>query len=425
MRQTWACSLATLIACASTETVPMAPHPSPYFDAVSAKLELGGTVYTYVDVDGDPERVAEFLLSLLRQVPSLGLGPQTSASKLVRVLGLDQIHAIGLSSYKNGALYRNRSVIYQSGPKEGVLKVFGGEPAAPDLGAVAPEGADLVWEQQVNLKALVDVLRALAERGIGASPQRIEEALRQQLLGLDFTVGQLVERLDTTAGLVVEIDEKRVLRIPGETVWFPYIDFFFQIDGLGELVDAVEKRAAFDPFIHAEKTARWVTIGPGIALPAPWNAYDPSLIKDRASGRVYLVSRPEYLEQSLAAKSRITDNPEFVEAFEGLPDAANGMLFLSSRFTREMHAIVDRTINQSGPSPGTTVARFMLPEAGFPLGWVGANQPEGLLFSSNSSSSHKSTLLTFGFAAMVPAILVTAASRLRSPREAPPPPPAQ
>ena len=424
MRQTWACSLATLIACASTETVPMAPYPSPHFDAVSAKLELGGTVYTYVDVDGDPERVAEFLVSLLRQVPSLGLGPEISASNLVRILGLDKIHAIGLSSYKDGTLYRNRSFIYHSGSKEGVLKVFGAEPKAFDLEAVAPEGADLVWEQQLNLKVLIDVVRALAERGIGASPQRIEETLEQRLLGLDFTVGQLVERLDTTAGLVIEIDEKRIVRVPGEAVWFPYIDFFFQIDGLGELVDAVEKRAAFDPFIRADRTARWVTIGPAIALPAPWNAYDPSLIKDRASGRVYLVSRPEYLEESLAAKSRVTDNPEFVEAFDGLPNAANGMLFLSSRLTREMHAIVDRTINQSGASPGTTVARFMLPEAGFPLGWVGANQPDGLFFSSNSSSSHKSTLLTFGFAAMVPAILVAAASRLRTPQEALPPPPA-
>ena len=67
--------------------------------------------------------------------------------------------------------------------------------------------------------------------------------------------------LDTTAGLILEVDEARVLRIPGESFWFPYTDFLFQIDGLGDLVDALAKRAAFDPFIQAERTNQWLIIG--------------------------------------------------------------------------------------------------------------------------------------------------------------------
>ncbi|MCZ6807876.1 MAG: hypothetical protein O7F08_13045 [Deltaproteobacteria bacterium] len=421
MRQIWVVfSLGALVACSST--VPMAPQRSPHFDPVSANLQLGGTVYAYFDIDGDAERAADFFISLLRDLPALeapGASQPLNATSLVRVLGLDNVHAVGLSSYKKEPLYHNRSFIYHTGPREGLLKVFGGEPAELGLKAIAPEGADLVWEQQLNLKVLVDIARALGERGVGVSPERLDETLAESLLGLDITIGEIVERLDTTAGLILEVDEARVLRIPGESFWFPYTDFLFQIDGLGDLVDAIAKRATFDPFIRADRTDQWLTIRPGIRLPPPWNAYEPSLIKDLATGRMYVVSKPDYLKKCLSQQSHVTATADFVTAFDGLPTIGNGMVFISPQLTREMHAMLDRVINDNGSTIFTTIARVLLPDAGFPIGWVGANRSDGILFTSNSSSSHKSTLITLGFAALLPAVAVLGASRLEPSPEAP------
>jgi len=395
--------------------VPMAPQKSPHFDAVSEQLQLGGTVYAYADIEGDAERAADFLLTLLRDLP--GLVPRETtgrlnATTLVRILGLNNVEAIGLSSYENGSLFHNRSFIHHSGAREGLLKLFGAEPAAFDLVSSVPEDADFIWEQQLDARVLVDIVRALGELGVGMSPEDLDRALGERVLDLDMTLGAVVERLNTTAGLVLAVDESRSLRIPGERFWFPYTDFLFRIDGLSDLADAIAKRAALDPFIASERTEELLIIRPAIRLPPPWNAYEPSVVKEIATGRLYIVSSPAFLERCLSTAESVTQNEDFMRAFEQLPATGNGLTYLSPRMTRQMHALLDRVIETNGSSITTSIVRFFLPDVGYPVGWVAKNTEQGLLITSNSPSSHKSTLLTLGYAALLPALAVVGASML-------------
>jgi len=406
--------LGVLMACGGTG-VPMAPQQSPHFDAVSTQLQLGGTVYAYADIEGDAERAADFLLTLLRDLP--GLVPdqgvnRLNATTLVRILGLHNVQAIGLSSYENESLYHNRSFIHHTGAREGLLKLFGAEPAAFDLVSIAPESADLVWEQQLDVRVLVDIVRALGELGVGPTPEELDKALRERVLDLDMTLGAILEQLNTTAGLILAVDESRPLRIPGESFWFPYTDFLFRIDGLADLADAIAARAELDPFIASERTEDWVIIRPAIRLPPPWNAYEPSVVKEVASGRMYIVSTPAFLERCLSAKDGVAQSADFTQAFEQLPTVGNGLTYLSPRMTRQMHAVLDRVIETNGSSITTSIARFFLPDVGYPVGWVARNTDDGILFTSNTPSSHKSTLLTLGYAALLPALAVVGASHL-------------
>jgi hypothetical protein len=406
--------LGVLTAC-SGSGVPMAPQKSPHFDAVSSQLQLGGTVYAYADIEGDAERAADFLLTLLRDLP--GLVPQQgvnrlNATTLVRILGLHNVQAIGLSSYERESLYHNRSFIHHTGAREGLLKLFGAGPAAFDLVSIAPKDADLVWEQQLDVRVLVDIVRALGELGVGLTPEQLDQALRERVLDLDITLGAILGRLNTTAGLILAVDESRPLRIPGESFWFPYTDFLFRIDGLADLADAIAERAALDPFIAFERTEEWVIIRPAIRLPPPWNAYEPSVLKEIATGRMYVVSTPAFLERCLSATDGVTESSDFIHAFEQLPTLGNGLTYLSPLMTRQMHAVLDRVIETNGSSITTSIARFFLPDVGYPVGWVARNTDGGILFTSNTPSSHKSTLLTLGYAALLPALAVVGASHL-------------
>ena len=415
MKQLLAPFLLCFVAACSGSSVPLAPQRSPHFDAVSAQLQLGGTVYAYADIEGDAERATDFLLTLLRDLP--GLAPEQGVSRLnatslVRILGLDKVQAIGLSSYENESLYHNRSFIQHTGAREGLLKLFGADAAAFDLLSIAPKDADLVWEQQLDLSVLVDVVRAMGELGVGMTPEELDEALRERVLDLDMTLGAILDRLSTTAGLILAVDEGRPLRIPGESFWFPYTDFLFRVDGLGELADAIAERAALDPFIASERTEEWMTIRPTIRLPAPWNAYEPSVIKEIATGRMYVVSNPAFLKRCLSTTDGVAQTAEFARAFEQLPMTGNGLTYFSPRMTRQMHAFLDRVIAVDGSSIATSLARFFLPDVGYPVGWVARNTDEGLLITSNTPSSHKSTLLTLGYVALLPAVAVVGASVL-------------
>jgi hypothetical protein len=224
--------------------------------------------------------------------------------------------------------------------------------------------------------------------------------------------------MNTTAGLILAVDESRPLRIPGESFWFPYTDFLFRIDGLADLADAIAERAALDPFIASERTEDWVIIRPAIRLPPPWNAYEPSVVKEIATGRMYVVSTPAFLERCLSATDGVAEGSDFIRAFEQLPTLGNGLTYLSPRMTRQMHAVLDRVIETNGSSVTTSIARFFLPDVGYPVGWVARNTDGGILFTSNTPSSHKSTLLTLGYAALLPALAVVGASHLKVGNEA-------
>ena len=406
--------LCVLLGCART-TVPMAPEQSPHFEAVSDELHLGGTVYAYADIEGDAERAADFLLTLLRDLPELApmRGPsRLSATALVRVLGLHNVKAVGLSSYERGDLYHNRMFIHHSGAREGLLRLFGEAPRAFAMPSIAPPDADLVWEQQVDLGALIDVVRGLAQLGVGMTPEELDDALDERWLDLDMTLEEIVEGLSTTVGLILSIDESRNLWFSGESMIFSYTDFLLRIDGMGSLADAIIRRAAAEPLVRSEQTEEWVILRPAIRLPPPWNAYNPAFVKERATGRIYLVSSPGFFKRCLATTEGVGQTPDYTVAFEGLPRSGNGHAYFSPTMTRQMHSVLDQIVGANGPSLATRIARFFLPDAGYAVGWVVEGKPNGLAFSSNTPSSHKSTLLTLGYAALLPGAAVVGASLL-------------
>ncbi len=406
-------SLAVL-ACSASGVPPMAPQKSPHFDTVSAELQLGGTVYAYADIDGDPERATDFLLTLMRDVP--GMMPKKpsglSASRLVRILGIQGVRAVGLSSYETDAGYHNRAFIHHTAEREGLLKVLGSEPEAFDLLSIAPARADLVWDQQLDLEAVVEIVRAVGALGVGMSPEQLDAALRERFLGLDISLRDVVERPDLEVGLVLAVDEGRVLRIPGMPFSFPYTDFLVRIDGLSALADAIVKRASGDPFIAVERTSDWIIVRPAIVLPPPWNAYEPSIVKEVASGRMYVVSSPAFLQACLKSAGGVAEAPDYQRALEGLPSAGNAMVYMSPRLTRAAHGVLDGVIEANGSSITTSLVRFFLPDIGTPVGWVASHAENGLRITSNTPSSHKTTLLTLGYVALLPGLAVIGSSML-------------
>ena len=281
--------MCVLAGCGGT-AVPMAPEPSPHFETVSRELQLGGTAYVYADIDGDAERASDFLLSLLRDLPELAPTrgtTQINAKSLVRILGLDSVRAIGLSSYSRGELFHNRSFLHHTGAPRGLLRLVGNEPTELRFATSAPAGADLVLEQQLDVGVVLEIVRELSRLGVGISPEDepslpvddrvLGDELQDLVVDEDLeplaaqdlvvTLGQLLESLQTTVGVILEVDESRNLWFPGEPLTFPYTDFVIALDGLEALGDAIIARASSDPFIRSKRMEGFVIISPAIRLP--------------------------------------------------------------------------------------------------------------------------------------------------------------
>ena len=83
---------------------------SAHFDSVARHLDLGGAVYAYVDVDGDLSRLVGQVKELLALAQKENSGLRNLPPFLQRLnlefildlLGVGNIQAVGLSSYKGG-----------------------------------------------------------------------------------------------------------------------------------------------------------------------------------------------------------------------------------------------------------------------------------------------------------------------------------
>jgi hypothetical protein len=368
-------------------------------------------VFVYADIDGDAEEASEFLLSILRDAPALkGLSDASRlhGASLARVVGLDRAKAVGLSSVLDGASYSNRGFVYAP-ERAGLFEVWGDAPRTFGLLSMAPTDSDLIWEQQVDADAVLALVRGLSELGIGMSPEALDAWLDAPSSRLDVTMREVLEGLKTTVGVILSIEEGRNVWLPGRSFTFPMTDFVIAVDGLSEFADSVARYAAKDPFVRTQESNGWTIVTPSVRLPPPWNAYEPALMKEATTGHTFLVSSPSFLRECLESKGALATNESFAGAIAGLPAAGNGFLYLSPRGTRVMHAALDKVVAAQGPAIQTHVARALLPTAGEPYAWLLRNEADGVLFRSNSDSSHKSTLLTFGFAALLPAIVLLSA----------------
>ncbi|MEM9730906.1 MAG: hypothetical protein AAF997_20150 [Myxococcota bacterium] len=407
--------------CGAAPSVPMAPAQSPHFGEVSSELALGGTFYLYADIEGDEVRATEYVMSLLRQAGAPGPSSATGkAGPLVKAMGLADVDAIGMSSYPQGELFHNKTFVHRSGPPAGVFQLIGGEPEAFTLTNFASSDTDLIFEQQLDLRTLIDMLRALGDAGLGSSAAEIDRTLDKPVPILNVTWRDLFDRPETKVGMLLRLDPERIFRLPGESFWVPFTEFLVLLEGFDDIFTSLEERASLDPFLRTERKGGFAFIGTPIRLPPPWNAYQPTLIQELESGRVFLASSPNFFDAALRASAGVTKAEDYQTAFRALPQTGNGMLFLSRTLTREMHGLVDRWVNEFGVSSGTSIARVLLPKAGMPVGWVGGTKGHGSAFMSNSPSSHKATLVSLGVVALVPVMIAMSAGRRSETPQAPP-----
>ena len=83
---------------------------SAHFMATTKHLDLGGHVYLYADLDGDIKKITDLIAGWFEDLQKENPDPDLAKidiRKLVTLLGFDEILAVGLSSYKDGEIFRN------------------------------------------------------------------------------------------------------------------------------------------------------------------------------------------------------------------------------------------------------------------------------------------------------------------------------
>jgi hypothetical protein len=374
---------------AAVSTVDTAER-SAHFDAVNRRLELGGTLYGYMDIDGDVAKLGDLVTGLAVEVAKLN--PMASIARqdytqIFSELGLSDIKAVGLSSVRDGAGFRNRLFIYTPGGRRGLLAITGGAAKRFENVRLAPADADVFAEQEIDVPAVYAALRQIVVRvgGEGLAENLERELMRPGQKGVSGH--EVIQSLRGRYTLIVRVEPQNPIALPND-LSLPGVSFFIKADGVGDVL----QRALAD-----ERELRTVNEGGRTMLeapePLPMTTIQPVIVFEGgacvvASSRAFAVECLDRRAGSLA------DQPAFQTALRSVGEEGNALTYVTPRVAAEVRAALDQVGKLQPTAAGMVQAvQRLLPDLDTPIISVRSNLADGILTKSYSYRSLKQEVL--------------------------------
>jgi protein-disulfide isomerase len=374
-------------------------QPSRHYTAVTKHLDVGGDVLFYADVDGDLAAGADTLDRLLDRVrkgyPDSGL-ERLKAKTMLNQLGLDQVTALGLSSAREGKAFHNKAFLAYGQDRRGLLLFTGAPPRTFEIPGQAPADVDVVFESDLKLKSLLNLVEAMSKDILGKDvSNKLFSGLNEKLPGVALTTRDVLDRLDTRLVGLVRVNEQRTFTA-GKYV-LPSFDVLLSLDNMGEIFDAYRGLLQAMPGVTSttENGMLWLELSedvPGVP------GLRPVLTRDMKSGRVFLATSKGFVKEFLAPKGgdkpALAKTADWKRATARFESKGNGISFVSGAFMGKV-ARFARPLGKESEASQIVVDAFLelLPDPGIPLATQQTNLPDGLSYASYATTSHKSTLL--------------------------------
>ncbi|MBW2703597.1 MAG: hypothetical protein JRF33_22505 [Deltaproteobacteria bacterium] len=394
-------SLLLAVGCAAVDVLPE-KNRSANFIPTTKHLDLGGTVFFYADLNGDIEKLTAFVTTVLDEIKKENPDPdldKIDLPKLVALLGFNQIQAVGLSSYQDGAIFHNKGFLYHPAAKAGFLRLLGDKSRPFETPNWAPADADLVFEQDYNLHGAFHVVVSMLREVMGAKVDELLAELKKPIPQLHVTALQIIKELDTRVVGVVRIHEDQMISLPDEEIEFPYTEMAIGVDGLGFVFDDLVESFGAMPMIKVTAAEDFHSIEMGQPLPGSLAVFAPVLAKEKKTGRIYVATSLKLLREFVAGPKALGKSKVFALASRGLPKSGSGMTFVSDKFVGKVIGWMTRMAEKKEEVKSMLgVFGAIMPETGIPMASCNGMVPDGMFFASNSSASHKATILTLGYA---------------------------
>lgn len=384
-----------LVKAAGGEALPVVSggERSKHFGAVAQQLELGGTLFAYADIDGDPQRIAEILKTITKsmgeQDPKMAM-LQQDFTAIFAELGLSDVKAVGLSSvHAGGDIFRNRVFLYTPEGRHGLLAGLGG-PAAPFKHLkLAPANADAYVEGELDLPAVYSSLLSIVTKVAGtAGANAIEANLRTAGNEAGISALGIIQSLKGHVAAVVRIDANSPWEIPGRTpVSIPQISLLLRIDGVGaQLAPLLEQFGSGEgPFARSDVEGRKIFEFKG-ALPL--ENLKPVIVLE--GNDLMIATTRSFFDSCTATANRLGETKEFRTALAALGTEGNGLFYVTPRLVKELRRLPE--LNRNAPPDVLRPLEFglmQLPELPFPIAGIRVNRPDGVLFVSTLNRSLK------------------------------------
>ena len=363
---------------------------SRHFNAVHEHLEVGGTLYGYVDIDGDVVKIARQLELFAEQIaesqPATAKALKQDYPALVTALGLDGIKALGVSSVPDGTgFFRNKFYAHIPGEKRGIIAGLGGKPAPFARLNLAPADADIYIESEVDMPVVYSTIQQIVDIAAGKEVSgKIEQALKDAGREAAISALSIIQGWKGHMAFVMRLEPQENITLPTPQQFkFPAFSFLISVDGIApSMRDALVKL----PFFAARTEGTLEIFEFRQAL--PFKGIQPVIVIDGST--LLIATSSQFFGECRATTDRLSGNPEFQTALKHVPNEGNGLLYFSPKFFKRLAEIEGMNPNLP-PESARAMGMFMrqMPQTDRPLVSVRSNLPDGLLIESYWNRSMK------------------------------------
>ncbi len=367
------------------------------FAAVNKHLELGGTLYGYVDIDGDLLKLTGQMQGLLSNMaptqPGAGMIAQQDLGAIVTMLGLTDVKALGVSSVPDGTgFFRNRVFIYTGGERHGLMAGLGGKPATLKHIGLAPADAAFFGESEVDMGVIYRTLKDVVTKVAGEpASNQFESMLKKAGEAATISYLDLIYGLKGRTAVVLRVDAEKTIRTPGrDGLVIPAFALLACVEGVGQVV---EPSLAKSSGLRRSDVGSLHVYQPTQKL--PFEGVEPAIVVDGAM--LYITTSLAFLNECREQKAGLAQVAEFKSAVAQLGAENNGLTYISPRLFTRLREL--EKLNPALPAQSKSILSFVMaqmPQSDRPLIAVRTNTDDGILVRSYLNRSMKQDLAAIG-----------------------------
>ena len=386
---------------ATPAPTPTAPKPvtvevvkdaerSRNFAAVNKHLELGGSLYGYIDVEGDVLKLTAGAQELLNQAsktqPELAPFAKQDLAAIAGTLGLTDIKAVGVSSVRDESGYfRNRMFFYAPGERRGLLRGLGGKPGPFTHLNLAPTDTAFYAEADIDVPVVYQTIKEVVAKVAGEPiGNQLETILKKAGENAALSVLDLIYGLKGHSAIVMRVDPEHTIRTPGQPGFaLPGVSLLVCIDGVAQVI---EPSLAKSPLIKRSDAGTLHIYELGMQSPVP--EIQPVLIADGTT--LYFATTRAFFDECRGLKTGLAQSAEFQRATAGVGVEGNGISYVHPRLFEAIRKI--ESLNPSLPPQAKPVMAMIMskvPKIDRPMVALRTNLPDGILVSAYWDRSFK------------------------------------
>lgn len=310
--------------------VVMAPAAgqSEHFAEVAKHLHLGGDFYVFFSFENLFGEWEEAFYSIL--AAEEGDDEAQTAKRVIQAMresGLEQIQAVGVSSYRDGPMYENRMFLKTSG-HDGLLG-FLGKTSQPFRSLDrAPADTALLFEVEIQFKSAVDDLMGIAqtiakEIEEDDPTEAMKEALKEPVPSTDLTIQNFYDASNTHMIFAMRFDPKERLTIENVSVPLPHV--VLELDHWGSIAETLlaNYKEMFEITTEGERTV-YVS-----KIQVPETPYFPVLVVEQGNAWV-ATSKDAVMPWLEPGSGELKSHPSFQALTKNMPTEGTAMTYISS-----------------------------------------------------------------------------------------------